>query len=119
MHVQNIQNIHCTSLYKKINSSKPFYGTLEDTTFCSQITMPNIHPFPFFFQSNPLSESPTIFKRRAGWSPEIALPSYPKTYEHDDKIEDFCFQAACNTVFTEVKGKDGKCAPKDCVVLFR
>jgi hypothetical protein len=85
----------------KQNNSNPTYGTLEDITN-NRLSRINIFPYPFYFESNPLSDYPSVNLRRAGWSPEVNL-KYESNVE--DNYPKHCFQSACNTTFTYTKNE--------------
>lgn len=113
---------YCSTFRHKESSDQPTIATLEDAAFCSKLHMAGIFPYPFYFRSNPLSEEPKVFNRRAGWSPEIYQKPYDSKLDEDksEQVDEFCFQSACNTVFTSVKNpKTNKCEIKDCINLFR
>lgn len=116
----NVKN--CSKICHKQLSDEPTFATLESTAFCSKLNMAGIFPYPFYFRSNPLSEEPKVFDRRAGWSPEINSDPYQSKLvrEEGEEVDEFCFQSACNTIFTSIKDpKTGKCEVKECITLFR
>lgn len=128
----------------KAYSSCASYGTYEEVLNHSQIERFNVFPYPFYFNSNPFSEEPTINPRRAGWSPQISKPSPILT---PDPYPNHCFQVPCNTRFTDeisaapggagAKGKSApvapiappskppipapsdRCSTNRCIVLYR
>ena len=71
-------------------------------------------PYTHFFRGK-ISPYPHVFDRRAGWSPQMG---YAPTITYD-KLPRHCFQAPCNTVFTQGKDCDGKCVNMDCVNTYR
>ena len=96
-------------IHNKSTNTNPTYGTIEDIQ-SNEIPRLNIFPYPFYFVSNPLSEYPTVNDRRAGWSPEIVIPSQLYKKVNDDERDDYdypkhCFQSACNTTFTYTKNE--------------
>lgn len=76
----------------------PSYGTYQGTEYGSKIERMNIFPYPFYFVSNPFSDEPSVNPRRAGWSPQYIKPE-PQL--KPDPYPNHCFQAACNTRFTD------------------
>lgn len=102
-------------IQQKIYSSEPTFGTYEDTLRHSQLPGENIFPFPFYFVSNPFSEEPRVYDRRAGWNPQQYFPSpvIPK-----DPYPQHCFQPPCNTTLT-VKKTDEGCVNQKCITLDR
>lgn len=102
-------------IQKKAYSSDPTFGTYEQTLRFSTIPRENIFPYPFYFVSNPFSESAQISTRRAGWSPEV----YQSELEIPlDPYPQHCFQPPCNTTYTEKKTPTG-CVTNDCITLDR
>jgi hypothetical protein len=85
-------------MYRKAYSSCATYGTYDSTRKHSQIKRMNIFPYPFYFEGNPFSDEPNINPRRAGWSPQLLKPEPILT---PDPYPNHCFQAACNTRYTD------------------
>lgn len=86
------------AIQHKAYNSCPTYGTYQGTEKGSQIARMNIFPYPFYFVSNPFSDEPSVNPRRAGWSPQHIKPE-PEL--QPDPYPNHCFQAACNTRYTD------------------
>lgn len=100
---------------RKAYSSEPTFGTYEEILEDSRLPRDNIFPYPFYFVSNPFSETAQVNERRAGWSSQdlFTPPVIPR-----DPYPQHCFQPPCNTTFT-VKKTDKGCLNDDCIVLNR
>lgn len=85
-------------MYSKAFSPYATYGTYETTKKYSQIKRVNVFPYPFYFQGNPFSDEPIVNPRRAGWSPQVLKP---EPVLAPDPYPNHCFQAACNTRYTD------------------
>jgi len=130
------------AIQHKAYNACPSYGTYQGTEYGSKIERMNIFPYPFYFVSNPFSDEPTVNPRRAGWSPQYIKPE-PQL--KPDPYPNHCFQAACNTRFTDevvpmaptgagatkasapapagskpvVPSPSDKCATSRCINLYR
>jgi hypothetical protein len=82
----------------KAYSSYATYGTYESTRKHSQLERINVFPYPFYFEGNPFSDEPIVNPRRAGWSPQVLKP---EPVLKPDPYPNHCFQAACNTRYTD------------------
>lgn len=100
---------------RKAYSSEPTFGTYEEIFQDSRLPRENIFPYPFYFVSNPFSETAQIHDRRAGWSPQQTTTPTPVKR---DPYPQHCFQPPCNTVQT-LKKTDNGCLTNDCIVLDR
>lgn len=99
-------------IYNKATSTHPIYSTYQDVEEQSNIDRINIFPYPFYFYSNPVKDTPEVYPRRAGWSGELYIPKIVAPPNNDFKP---CFQAACNTTYTN----KGKCTKNDCINVYR
>ena len=98
---------------RKQYSTEPVYTTYEDLYQYSEIPRLNIFPYPFYFQGNPFSSNPFPYNREPGWSPELR---YPNIENPPDFYPQHCFQAACNTTYTDERtDSDGGCCSSPCV----
>lgn len=102
-------------ILRKAYSTEPTYGTYWDTKKYSEIPRMNIFPYPFYFVSNPVDDEPTVYSRRAGWSPQSINK---KQNTQEDSYPSHCFQSACNNTDTKVMTKNG-CITEKCINLER
>ena len=102
-------------ILRKAYSTNPTYGTYWDTKQYSEIPRLGIFPYPFYFVSDAFDDEPTVYPRRAGWSPEYNL-NYNQTIL--DNYPSHCFQTSWNTIDTKKKTNNG-CVSDECIVLER
>jgi hypothetical protein len=87
-------------MYQKAWSTDPSYGTYQHTRAYSQLSRINVFPYRFYFEGDAFSAEPRVNPRRAGWSPEHLEKRPAPDW---DPYPDHCFQAACNTTYTQEK----------------
>jgi hypothetical protein len=73
------------------------------------------HPYKNFFRGR-IDDHPTVFDRRAGWSPQfMTQPKCPSGKYYPKH----CFEFPCNTVFTLRDNCDGTCVKNNCIETYR